>query len=187
MILIVGLGNPSEQYQLNLHNIGFMVVDYLVNNLKLEAFTNKFNGLCSVNNFNTKKVIFLKPLTYMNLSGTSVLAISSFYKITPDNIITIQDDIDLPKGQIRYRFDSGHGGHNGIRDIQDKIGSKFHRLKIGVGRPPNHYEVSDYVLSNFSKEDLKTWIPEIFTSFSNNINYIINKDFKKFIELNNNN
>jgi PTH1 family peptidyl-tRNA hydrolase len=154
MQLIVGLGNHGKKYEKNRHNVGFMAVDLIAENYDFPPFKEKFKGLVSKGEINGQEVILLKPQTYMNLSGESVQPAAAFYKITPDNITVIHDDIDLPLGKVKIKIGGGNAGHNGLKSIDQKIGSNYRRIRIGVGRP--QYDVSSYVLSDFAKEEILT-------------------------------
>lgn len=154
--IVVGLGNPDKKYESTRHNTGFMVVDYIAKKLNAKMATDKFSGLCSSVIWNGKKILLLKPQTYMNLSGKSVLSAMSFYKVKPDNIILIFDDISLPVGKMRIRKKGSHGGQNGVKNIIALCGSdKFPRIKIGIGSKPNeNWDLADWVLSKFSKTEM---------------------------------
>ena len=155
MKMIVGLGNPDSAYMSNRHNIGFMMVDYLAQKIGFSAFQTKFNAQYLKVTWEKHQMIFLKPMTYMNLSGHAVVECAHFFKIEPFQTIVISDDLDLPQGQIRFRTHGGHGGHNGLRSIIEQWGKNdFHRIRIGIGRPQHQQSVSDYVLSNYTKEEL---------------------------------
>jgi len=180
MILIVGLGNIGDNYKLTKHNVGFMVLDNIAKFYDL-SWRASFEGLLSEKNFLQQKVIFLKPQTFMNLSGDCVLAVANFYKILPQNIIVIQDDLDLEFGKIKYKTNSGDGGHNGIKDIKNKLGKDIHKIKIGIGRPNNLVDVSSYVLSNFSQTQLID-IDVLSSKIINNIDLLIEKNFSEFIK-----
>ncbi len=151
MHLIVGLGNIGEKYQLTRHNVGFLVIDEMTKNLTTSNI-NKSNFKADV----LKSIynLFIKPKTYMNHSGEAVIAIKDYYKIDIDNIIVIHDDIDLPFGTVKFKVGGGHGGHNGLRSIDSHIGKDYIRVRIGVGKPIIKTDVVNYVLSNFSKEEL---------------------------------
>lgn len=161
MKLVVGLGNPGKKYENTWHNIGFMAVDKAAYFLCAPKFKESSKFLAETSNVLGKycpdKIILAKPLTFMNLSGKSVSAIASFYKIKPGDIIVIHDDIDLPLGKIRISFDSSAGGHNGIKSIIESLGTKkFCRIKIGVATDKkNLMDSADYVLNKFTKEELK--------------------------------
>lgn len=153
--VIVGLGNPGKQYADNRHNIGFMVVDRLAKQHGL-AFTRMMHkGLTALGEIEGHKVALVKPQTYMNLSGDAVGPIVRFYKSPPGDVLVIYDELDLPLGQLRMRPKGGAGGHNGMKSILARLGTEdFPRLRIGVGRPPGRQDPKDYVLNNFSKEEL---------------------------------
>jgi PTH1 family peptidyl-tRNA hydrolase len=146
--LIVGLGNPGAEYEKTRHNAGAWFVDAVAHTAHATLrSTTKFHGLHSAAKIDGKECHLLIPTTYMNLSGQAVQAVANFYKITADNILVAHDEIDLPVGDVRLKFDGGHGGHNGLRDIISHLGTnKFHRLRIGVGHPGNSKLVHDYVL-----------------------------------------
>lgn len=152
MILIVGLGNPGKQYEQTRHNIGFDVIDYMANKYNIDVNREKFKGICGEGFIENKKVILLKPLTYMNLSGESIREVMNFYKISQEELIVLYDDISLPVGRLRIREKGSAGGHNGIKSIIANIGTeKFPRVKIGIGQP-NHDLVS-HVLGKFTAEE----------------------------------
>jgi len=155
--LIVGLGNPGSQYAKTRHNCGFRAVDILAENLNCKIDKAKFQGLYSQVNYEGKKLFLLKPQTFMNLSGRSVLQLSAYFNIPPQRIIVIFDDISLPPGRLRIRGDGSAGGHNGIKSIISEIGSQdFPRVKIGVGaKPAEHSDLADWVLSSFSASEEK--------------------------------
>jgi PTH1 family peptidyl-tRNA hydrolase len=148
MTLIVGLGNPTDKYKNNRHNIGFMVIDKLVDDLNATNITKaSFKGFL----FKSKDLLFLKPMTYMNLSGESVQAVNSYYK--PDQIIVIHDELDIEFGHIRFKNGGSHGGHNGLRSIDAHIGTEYDRVRLGISRPKYKGDVTKHVLSDFSKEE----------------------------------
>lgn len=184
MLLVAGLGNKGENYKLTRHNIGFIIIDYLTSYFSLASFSSKFKSSVCESLIEQTKVLFLKPQTFMNNSGEAILSASSFYKIEPTNIIIFYDDIDLPLGKVRYKINSGSGGHNGIKSIQSHIGNNFHRIKIGIGKPQIQ-AVDSYVLSNFSKLDLEQVINPLLQNIAKNFNFLIKQDFKTFIELTN--
>jgi PTH1 family peptidyl-tRNA hydrolase len=148
--LIVGLGNPGREYETTRHNVGFRWVDELARVQKLN-FRNeaKFHGLTARGQFHGHEVLLLKPQTFMNASGRSVVALALFYKILPNEILVVHDELDLSPGVARLKIGGGHGGHNGLKDIIAHLGSKeFWRLRIGIGHPGDRNEVSDYVLND---------------------------------------
>lgn len=154
MKLIVGLGNPGSQYDRTRHNIGFEVIDQLADRFNVQLNESKYKGLYSVMHKGNQKVILLKPLTYMNLSGDCIRPLMDYYKVPIENVVVIYDDLDLPVGRIRLRQKGSAGGHNGIKSIIQHLGTeKFNRIRIGINRPPEGMKVPNYVLGKFSKED----------------------------------
>ena len=155
--LIVGLGNPGREYERTRHNCGFRAVELLADTLGCKIDKAKFQGLYGQVNYGSKKLLLLKPQTYMNLSGRSVLQLSAYFHIPPQNIIVLFDDISLEPGRLRIRADGSAGGHNGIKSIIQELGSQsFPRVKIGVGSKPNpEYDLADWVLSTFSAQEEK--------------------------------
>ncbi|MFY9089417.1 aminoacyl-tRNA hydrolase [Arcobacter aquimarinus] len=152
MYLIVGLGNIGEKYQFTRHNIGFMVIDEITKNLSTSNINNpNFQSTLLKSGYN----LFSKPTTYMNNSGMAVHAIKEYYKIDLENIIVIHDDLDLPFGTVKFKIGGGHGGHNGLRSLDSHIGKDYVRVRIGIGKPKEKLDVANYVLSNFSKEEMK--------------------------------
>ena len=161
--LIVGLGNPGREYEMTRHNCGFRAIDILAQKLSCKGDKGKFQGLYGLVNYNGSKLLLLKPMTYMNLSGRSVLQLSAFFKVPPARIIVLFDDISLEPGRLRLRKDGSAGGHNGIKSIISELGSQeFPRVKIGVGAKPHpEYDLADWVLSTFSAQEEKALAPAI--------------------------
>lgn len=155
--LIVGLGNPGTEYSRSRHNTGFRCLDILAESLHCKVEKLKFQGLYTQVSWNGKKLFLLKPQTYMNLSGRSVLQLSAYFHIPPQRMIVLFDDISLPVGRLRVRAEGSAGGHNGIKSIIAELGSQdFPRVKIGVGAKPNpDYDLADWVLSSFSAGEEK--------------------------------
>ena len=151
MHLIVGLGNPGGKYAKNRHNIGFMVIDHLIDRLgPTPQSKSGFKGEL----YKTGKILLLKPLTFMNLSGESVAAVKNFYKIENEHVIVIHDDLDLGLGAIRIKRGGSHGGHNGLKSIDAHIGADYIRVRFGIGRPEHKSQVISYVLSDFTPKEL---------------------------------
>ena len=170
MILIVGLGNPGKQYEQTRHNIGFDVIDYMANKYNIDVNREKFKGICGEGFIENKKVILLKPLTYMNLSGESIRELANFYKLE-------YDDISLDIGRLRIREKGSAGGHNGIKSIiQNLGGDKFPRVKVGVGQPKDN--LVNHVLGKFSKED-REHIEKVIPVVSDAIVEIVKNDAKE--------
>lgn len=151
MFLIAGLGNIGNEYEFTRHNIGFMVIDSMARKLTSSTINkSNFNAdvLKSGNN------LLVKPKTYMNNSGQSVVAIKDYYKILNEEIIVIHDDLDLPFGTVKFKIGGSHGGHNGLKSLDAHIGKEYIRIRIGIGKPTDKNNVVNHVLSNFSKEEL---------------------------------
>ena len=156
MFLVVGLGNPGEQYAASRHNVGFMAADELHRRYNFSAYRAKFDGLVAEGQIADQKVYLLKPQTFMNLSGNSVVKAAHFYKILPQNVVVIHDDMDLPTDKIKAKLGGGSGGHNGLKSIDSCITPNYNRVRIGIGHPVNKSEESvvNHVLSGFSKQDM---------------------------------
>lgn len=155
MFIIVGLGNPDRQYEGTRHNVGFDVIDAIAEKYNIAVDTKKHKALVGKGAIDGCKVILAKPQTYMNLSGESVGSLVDFYKVDPTSeVLVIYDDVSLDVGQLRIRKKGSAGGHNGIKSIIAHLGtSEFLRIKVGVGEKPKGYDLADYVLGKFSKED----------------------------------
>ena len=151
------MGNPGKQYERTRHNCGFRALDILAQKLGCQVDKGKFQGLYGQTMYNGAKLLLLKPQTYMNLSGRSVLQLSAYFNVPPQRIIVMFDDISLPPGRLRIRADGSAGGHNGIKSIIQEIGSQdFPRVKIGVGAKPHpDQDLADWVLSSFSAQEEK--------------------------------
>ena len=152
MKLIIGLGNPGTRYIRTRHNAGFMAIDLFASEFNNTIWQNKFESLIGFQTIQQTKVILLKPLTYMNLSGKAAQRVLSFYKIAMTDTVIFHDDIDLPLGTVKLKIGGGHAGHNGLRSINEAIGQNYTRVRIGVSRPKED-SVSNYVLGNFSDEE----------------------------------
>jgi PTH1 family peptidyl-tRNA hydrolase len=173
MILLVGLGNPGLKYQNTRHNAGFLAIDYLVNKFSFEKKSNKFDSEFFSGEIFKKKIIAIKPQTFMNLSGLAVQKFTTFYKLTTDQIFVFHDEIDLKIGTHKIKFAGGNAGHNGLKDIDNKIGKNYHRIRIGVGRPEDpRFEVADYVLGKFNPTQ-RNIIDQEITKISDKIDKLI--------------
>ncbi|WP_353661944.1 aminoacyl-tRNA hydrolase [Hydrogenimonas sp. SS33] len=156
MWLVVGLGNPGARYERTRHNIGFLVVDRLVEKTGAHSLSSSsFHG----DLYKKSSTLFLKPTTYMNRSGIAVQAVKNFYKIETEKIIVIHDDLDLPFGAVRFKKGGGSGGHNGLKSIDAMVGSDYLRVRMGIGKPAYKSQVVDYVLHDFSEEEMRR-LPE---------------------------
>lgn len=153
MILFVGLGNPGKEYEQTRHNIGFMAVDAIIHRFSFEAPKAKFHGEFSQGVIDGHKVLLLKPSTFMNRSGVAVSEVVSFYKIALENVVVFHDELDLPLGKIRVKKGGGAAGHNGLRDIDARIGKDYRRVRIGIDHPGDKVKVHSYVLKAFAKAE----------------------------------
>ncbi|MED4404165.1 aminoacyl-tRNA hydrolase [Metabacillus fastidiosus] len=154
MKLIIGLGNPGKQYESTRHNVGFMAVDQLSDRLNIPLDRTKFNGLYGIGHISGEKVILLKPLTYMNLSGECIRPLMEYYEVDDNEIVVIYDDLDIPTGKIRLRTKGSAGGHNGIKSMIQHLGTQqFNRVRVGIDRPSNGMTITDYVLGRFIEEE----------------------------------
>lgn len=156
--LVVGLGNPEKVYEKTRHNAGFMAIDFIAEKLSLRLDRAKFSSLVTEAELGGKRVLLMKPQTSMNLSGNAVIEAARFYKIEPQRVIVLSDDITLDVGRLRVRRKGTHGGHNGLRSIEARLNSEeYQRIKIGIGAKPHpDYDLVDWVLGNFSSDDFAT-------------------------------
>lgn len=155
MKIIVGLGNPEKKYDGTRHNIGFAVLDKVADTYNIDMDIKKHKGICGKGVIAGEKVVLVKPQTYMNLSGECVREVIDFYKVEPEDVIVIFDDISLEPGKLRIRKKGSAGGHNGIKSIIAHMSSEnFPRIKCGIGEKPKGYDLADYVLGHFSKEEM---------------------------------
>jgi len=157
MYIIVGLGNPTRQYEHTRHNVGFDAIDYLIEEYQIPYSGLKHKAMYGKGRIGSRPVILAKPVTYMNLSGEAVRELVDYYKVDPENeLIILYDDVSLAPGQLRLRRKGSAGGHNGIKSIIEHLGTRnFMRIKIGVGEKPKGWDLADYVLGRFSKEERK--------------------------------
>jgi len=156
MWLVVGLGNPGGQYEGNRHNLGFMVVDELRRRSKAGTSKSKFGAELAEGDLAGERVLFCKPMEFMNLSGQAVARVAQFWKVAPASTAVVYDELDLPFGQLKLAVGGGHGGHNGVRSLLGDWGTAdFHRVRVGIGRPPPGHDLAGYLLSDFSREQQK--------------------------------
>ncbi len=163
--LLVGLGNPGEQYAGNRHNVGFMAVDAIASLWGAGPWRKRFQGTMAEVSMNGVKVVLLKPATYMNESGRAVGEAMRFYKIGAADVTVFHDELDLEPGKLRVKTGGGHAGHNGLRSISAYIGSDFRRVRIGIGHPGHKAAVSNYVLHDFSKAD-RAWLEPLIAAIA---------------------
>ena len=157
MYMIAGLGNPGKEYNNTRHNIGFAFIDALAQEYDINVMDVKLKALTGKGMIGGQKVLLVKPLTFMNLSGESIRPLADYYKVDPEDILIVYDDISLAPGQLRIRAKGSAGGHNGIKSIIAHLGTQeFPRVKVGVGEKPSRMDLADYVLGHFSKEEQAT-------------------------------
>ncbi|HUC72134.1 MAG TPA: aminoacyl-tRNA hydrolase [Stellaceae bacterium] len=169
MRLVVGLGNPGSRYARNRHNVGFMAVDAIARRHRFPAFRNRFKGELAEAPIANERRLLLKPQTFMNASGEAVAAAARFFKIDPENIVVIHDEIDLRPGKLRVKRGGGNAGHNGLRSIDPLIGSDYWRVRIGVGHPGIKELVQPYVLQNFAVDEISDWVEPLLDAVAEHI------------------
>ncbi|MDX2049675.1 MAG: aminoacyl-tRNA hydrolase [Rickettsiaceae bacterium] len=181
MLLILGLGNPGSKYESTRHNAGFMALDTIASKMNI-SFKEmpKFRAQVATGFLGATKIILVKPETFMNLSGESAYLIKKFYKIDNDNIIVIHDDLDIFLGKVRHKIGGGSAGHNGIKSLDQYIGSNYHRIRIGIGRPAPPKEVSSYVLEDFADTE-KDKLKSILENIADSINNFAQKNFTSIV------
>lgn len=181
--LFVGLGNPGQKYTKTRHNVGFLFLDKLAKEMSV-AFSQQarfFGDLVEIK-AGLDKIYLLKPHTFMNRSGQSVSVLMKYYKIKPEEILVMHDDMDFDVGVLRLKSKGGHGGHHGLQDIMTSLGTKdFKRLRVGIGRPKQGKQVADYVLSDFSKHDLQC-VEELYADFFNCLPLLQSGDFEEAMQ-----
>lgn len=165
MRLLVGLGNPGPKYAGNRHNIGFMALDRIASDHGFSPWRSRFQGSACEGRLGAGKVLLLKPETFMNESGRSVGEAMRFFKLTPQDVVVLHDELDLAPGKLRCKSGGGHAGHNGLRSIHAHIGDSYDRVRIGIGHPGNKAAVSGYVLRDFAKADAD-WLDDLLRGIS---------------------
>ncbi|UWR23282.1 aminoacyl-tRNA hydrolase [Sulfitobacter sp. S190] len=180
MKLIVGLGNPGPKYAGHRHNIGFMVVDQIASDHGFGPWKSKHQGVVSEGRFGSDRAILLKPETFMNKSGQSVQAAAAFYKIDPEDIIVLHDELDLAPGKVKFKMGGGHAGHNGLRSIHGHLGADYGRVRLGIGHPGHKDRVAGYVLHDFAKAD-EHWLDDVMRGVSDGAPFLAAGDSAKFM------
>ena len=180
MLLFVGLGNPGSDFAKNRHNAGFITVDKLAQQHGFSVWRAKSGALIADGRIGTEKVFLVKPQSFMNKSGLPVAEIARFYKISVGNIFVFYDEIDLAIGKVRLKQGGGHGGHNGIRDLDRHLGADYWRVRIGVGRPPMWIDVKSWVLMDFAKDELEGWLADLGIAMADEANRLVNHDTEGF-------
>ena len=176
MHLLIGLGNPEKIHRYNRHNIGFLIVDKIAQELRFPPFRNRFRGLLSENLVDGSKVRLLKPSTYMNNSGESISQAMQFFKLVPSQIWVFYDDLDLSPGKCRIRLGGGTGGHNGLRSIENHIGPDYWRVRVGIGHPGRKELVLAHVLSDFSEQEKNGWVENMLIAMTEHLDLLIKGD-----------
>ena len=180
MLLFVGLGNPGASYAKNRHNAGFITVDRLALRHGFSVWKAKLGALIADGQIGTEKVLLVKPQKFMNKSGLPVANIARFYKVPADDIFVFYDEIDLAIGKVRLKQGGGHGGHNGIRDLNRHLSAEYWRVRIGVGRPPARIDVKNWVLMDFDSDELEGWLAGLFTAIANEVDRLVSHDTEGF-------
>ena len=180
MQLLVGLGNPGDKYARNRHNIGFMAIDAIARRHDFPAFRQKFQGLISEGQIDGERILLLKPQTFMNASGDSVVQATGFYKIGLPEVTVFYDELDLVPGKVRVKRGGGAGGHNGIRSIDPQIGADYRRVRLGVGHPGHKDGVMPHVLGDFSKAD-QDWLLPMLDAVADNVGLLLKGDDNSFM------
>lgn len=179
-IILAGLGNPGDSYNKTRHNIGFDIVDAIAEENNFPQFSSKFSALVSSKIMGFCKVTLVKPQTFMNLSGQSLSKILHFYKCELDDLIVIHDDLDLAFAKVKMKIGGGAGGHNGLKSSDQHLGQGYYRLRIGIGKPVNRQDVSNYVLERFSSTEAKT-MQDVIKNILSNLNLLLAKDMAMFM------
>lgn len=180
MKLIVGLGNPGPKYARNRHNIGFMALDRIAADHGFSPWKSKHQGSVSEGRFGSERAVLLKPETFMNNSGQSVQAAMRFYKLEPQDVIVLHDEIDLAPGKVKCKTGGGHAGHNGLRSIHAHIGPEYDRVRLGVGHPGHKDAVPGYVLRDFPKAD-DDWLDDVLRGIGDGAPHLAKGDTGKFM------
>lgn len=181
MWILVGLGNPGTQYEDNRHNIGFMVIDEIARANNFPAFKSKFEGALVEGRIGQEKVVLVKPMTFMNLSGQCVQKVARFYKVTPNRIVAFHDELDLAAGKMRVKKSGGHAGHNGLKSMDAHLNSQdYWRVRLGIGHPGDKDRVTGHVLGDFSKAE-KQWLPDWITALARNIPLMIGGNGEEYM------
>ena len=179
-MLWVGLGNPGSSYAKNRHNVGFMVLENLARDYGFSEWRQTKSAAQTDGLIGGKKIRLLKPLSFMTRSGLPVAQTANYYGLAPEDIFVFHDDIDLGAGKIRVKQGGGHGGHNGLRDIDRHIGKDYWRVRIGVGRPDGRQDVDKWVLSDFTKQEQSDWLSPLIEAMIQEAPRLIEKDMAGF-------
>ena len=181
MKMFVGLGNPGAKYQHNRHNVGFMIIDKLANDYGFDSWKSKSGARIATGRIGMTKILAVKPQSFMNKSGLPVSELARFYKIESQDIYVFHDEIDLGEGRLRVKQGGGHGGHNGLRDIDRHMGKDYWRVRIGVGRPLTKEDVHKWVLNDFSRHDKDSWLTAMLGALSDEAELLANEDSASYM------
>ena len=179
MLLFVGLGNPTPDSENNRHNVGFKIIDSINKEFSLSKQKPKFKGLLTTGNIGNKKIYAIKPLTFMNNSGICIRELIEYFKIDAEDVIVFHDDLDVEFGKIKAKFGGSSAGHNGIASIDKFIGKDYSRVRVGIGKPKENMEVSDYVLQNFDEDEM-IGLEKITNDITESISILVNKKLDLF-------
>ena len=179
MLLFVGLGNPTPDSENNRHNVGFKIIDSINKKFSLSKQKPKFKGLVTTGNVADKKIYAIKPLTFMNNSGICIRELIEYFKIDAEDVIVFHDDLDVEFGKIKAKFGGSSAGHNGIASIDKFIGKDYSRVRIGIGKPKENMEVSDYVLQNFDEDEMMG-LEKTLNDITDSISILVNKKLDLF-------
>ena len=179
MLLLVGLGNPNPINTNNRHNVGFLVIDAINTKFKLSKQKPKFKGLLTTGQIDEQKVYAIKPLTFMNSSGTCIKELIDYFKIEAKNVFVFHDDMDIDSGKIKVKFGGSNAGHNGIESIDKNIGKHYTRIRIGIGQPKNNSTGADHVLGNFGYDE-KQNVEDVTKNIIESLSILIKKDLDLF-------
>lgn len=180
MLLIAGLGNPGSQYAKNRHNAGFMAAEAIARRHSFSGFSKKFRGEIAEGELAGEKTIIIKPMTFMNLSGDSIGEAMRFYKLSPEDLIVMHDELDLAPGKLRFKTGGGHGGHNGLKSVDAHCGKNYRRLRIGIGHPGDKARVNSHVLSDFAKAD-HDWLDPLLDAIADHAELMASGDDAGFL------
>ena len=179
MLLFVGLGNPTPDSENNRHNVGFKIIDCINKKFGLSKQKPKFKGLLTTGNVGNQKVYAIKPLTFMNNSGICIRELIEYFKIDAEDVIVFHDDLDVDFGKIKAKFGGSSAGHNGIASIDKFIGKDYSRVRVGIGKPKDSMEISDYVLQNFDEDEM-TRLVKITNNITDSISILVDKKLDLF-------
>ncbi|MGN6550222.1 MAG: aminoacyl-tRNA hydrolase [Pararhizobium sp.] len=180
MLLIAGLGNPGPRYADNRHNIGFMAADAIARRHSFSPWSKKFKAEIADGTIDGEKVLLLKPMTFMNLSGEAVGEAMRFYKLSPGDLVVIHDELDLPAGKVRLKTGGGNGGHNGLKSIDAHCGKDYRRLRLGIGHPGVKELVHNHVLGDFAKADA-AWLEPLLEAIAGNAGMLVRGEDSQFM------